>query len=84
MTSDSPRLRPIDYWHMLEDFARFMRPEIESLLSDFLAVITRPGFNPGHECVLVYDAEWLHRTFARIDPASPPTRADRSHLRLVD
>jgi hypothetical protein len=70
MTGDDRALslRPIDYWNMLEDFARFARPDLtdveaKGLVDAFLAEVTRPGFNPSHERDLVESLDWFGRTF---------------------
>ena len=49
-------LEPIDYWHLFDDFVRWMRPSLtqadaRDLVNRFLTTRVRPGFNPVRERV---------------------------------
>ena len=50
--------QPIDYWRLIDDFARWVRPdlttiEVREVVTEFLASRERPDFHPVHERNLV-------------------------------
>jgi len=53
-------LGPVDYWGLIDDLARWMRPEltendVRDLVHEFIRTQVKPGFNPVRERMLVED-----------------------------
>jgi hypothetical protein len=65
-------LEPIDYWHLFDDFVRWMRPSLtqadaRDLINSFLTTRVRPGFNPVRERVLIEDMHKNRTSSVEVD-----------------
>jgi hypothetical protein len=65
-------LEPIDYWHLFDDFVRWMQPSLtqadaRDLVNRFLTTRVRPGFNPHRERVLIEDMHEERTSSVEVD-----------------